>query len=847
MSLSSHVKAIPFLAAGWLMATDFGKRPLPADAKTIGITLVLYLGLLRMFRGGPSTRSRRDKEEPSVAAAPRFDDPTLDDTEQLFDPSRWTLVRKSDSDFTWKEQDHPCSRITGTFDRNKNVNAGDLVLRGLLPPFRSVASKTDASTSREASKRGAEYYAHVAQGYGCVPNDYGGPMFLLPGLVIASYVTGEEARQRVLNRSNRKAMIAYILNHQQEDGGWGTHVAGTSTNFGSVLNYTALRLLGVRATHPSCCKARMFLAQREGALGAPLWAKLWLAVLGCYDYRGMSPVPPEMWLLPDWFPFHPGKTWCHARLVALPMSYLYGKRFVYPDCETDATVIQLRTELYPQHLSYDSIEWEKYGDHLCGGELYGAVPGKLMRFGNFALRILIESTFLGNSTSVLRSAALKRAWKHVKEEDENNDYLDIGPVNKALNLVCAFAEGDAKAVSRHVEMMERYLWVAEDGMKMQGYINPMVWDSSFTLLSLCSLMKTDIPGDVAKEDQRDKIIRGFARTINEFLCKNQLDRDPREHQEYRDPSLGGWGFSTKENTYIVSDCTAEALRAILVYSATVKDDSAMQANVNAAVDLILWMQNPDDNAWASYEKRRGHSWYELLNPAAVFGDIMIDYSYVECTSSCIQALVSFLKYGTEYSLRNSQSGLEHKNRVERSRNAVRKATGYLFNQQRADGSFFGQWGVCFTYATLFAVEALAAARDVDCVDEAESRKSLGKAARFLLAMQNKDGGWGESVDGCALKIWVPDPTGSNVVNTAWALMTLVRILKSSVLAPDMSDQVLHAANQAAVYLMRQQTPEGDWLQQASISGVFNKTCGITYTSYRNSFPIWALAEFGSLK
>ena len=31
--------------------------------------------------------------------------------------------------------------------------------------------------------------------------------------------------------------------------------------------------------------------------------------------------------------------------------------------------------------------------------------------------------------------------------------------------------------------------------------------------------------------------------------------------------------------------------------------------------------------------------------------------------------------------------------------------------------------------------------------------------------------------------------------------------------------------------------------QEGIKGVFNKTCAITYTSYRNVFPIWALGRF----
>ena len=40
-------------------------------------------------------------------------------------------------------------------------------------------------------------------------------------------------------------------------------------------------------------------------------------------------------------------------------------------------------------------------------------------------------------------------------------------------------------------------------------------------------------------------------------------------------------------------------------------------------------------------EERGGAWLELLNPSDCFREIMVDYSYVECTSACMQALVAF--------------------------------------------------------------------------------------------------------------------------------------------------------------------------------------------------------------
>ena len=52
------------------------------------------------------------------------------------------------------------------------------------------------------------------------------------------------------------------------------------------------------------------------------------------------------------------------------------------------------------------------------------------------------------------------------------------------------------------------------------------------------------------------------------------------------------------------------------------------------------MQN-SNGGFSSYETKRAGSVMELINPAEVFGDIMVDYTYVECTSAVVQALRHF--------------------------------------------------------------------------------------------------------------------------------------------------------------------------------------------------------------
>lgn len=61
--------------------------------------------------------------------------------------------------------------------------------------------------------------------------------------------------------------------------------------------------------------------------------------------------------------------------------------------------------------------------------------------------------------------------------------------------------------------------------------------------------------------------------------------------------------------------------------------------------------------------------------------------------------------------------------------------------------------------------------------------------------------------------------GSGVVNTAWALLALSQ--------PKCDN--INAILQGEQYLTKRQPPCGDWHQEG-ISGVFNRACGITYTS-----------------
>ena len=96
---------------------------------------------------------------------------------------------------------------------------------------------------------------------------------------------------------------------------------------------------------------------------------------------------------------------------------------------------------------------------------------------------------------------------------------------------------------------------------------------------------------------------------------------------------GGYPFSNVWHGWPVSDCTAEAMLALLDARAADVSDH----DVALAAGFMLRAQG-DDGGFGSYERKRVPFSIEWLNPAEMFGDSMTEAGYVECTASCVAAL-----------------------------------------------------------------------------------------------------------------------------------------------------------------------------------------------------------------
>lgn len=129
------------------------------------------------------------------------------------------------------------------------------------------------------------------------------------------------------------------------------------------------------------------------------------------------------------------------------------------------------------------------------------------------------------------------------------------------------------------------------------------------------------------------------------------------------------------------------------------------------------------------------------------------------------------------------------------RRSLDRGSRFIKSIQREDGSWYGSWAVCFTYANWFGVWGLMSAGE-----SYETSAAIRKCVEFTLSKQRENGGWGESYLSCQDKarrgakraslptpgcwawsnparrsqVYSDLPEGrSHVVNTAWAMMTLI--------------------------------------------------------------------------
>ncbi|HVZ35042.1 MAG TPA: prenyltransferase/squalene oxidase repeat-containing protein, partial [Polyangiaceae bacterium] len=216
------------------------------------------------------------------------------------------------------------------------------------------------------------------------------------------------------------------------------------------------------------------------------------------------------------------------------------------------------------------------------------------------------------------------------------------------------------------------------------------------------------------------------------------------------------------------------------------------------------MQNRD-GGFASFDRDNDKRWLTFIP----FADhnAMIDPSTADITGRVLESLSYFPQFDTTHAV-------------------VRRAVDFLRKDQQADGSWFGRWGVNHIYGTWQVLRGLSA------IGADMSERWVSNAADWLLAHQNEDGGWGESIASYA-DASQRGRGPSNPAQTAWGLMGLL-----AVQTPD------HAAVRRAVaYLLERQDTAGTWRHDAWVGTGFPRVFYLNYHGYSHYFPLMALGQY----
>jgi len=435
---------------------------------------------------------------------------------------------------------------------------------------------------------------------------------------------------------------AWIRSRQQEDGGFAIFHGGPADLSATVEAYAALRLAGDPPEAPHMLRAAELVRELGGIEASRVFTRIWLALFGQWSWDDLPALPPEVILLPPWFPLNVYDFACWARQTIVPLTVVAAHR---PVRSLGFTLDELKTGVPRPPLA----PWNSWA-------------GRFERLDRFLH--LYEKRPLAR----LRRQSLRLCGEWIlKRQEADGCWGGIQPpwIYSIMALHLLGYPLDHPALAKALAGLEDFA-IVEDGMRRFEACQSPVWD---TCLSMVALRDAGLPEDAPA------MVRG-ARWL--------LDEEVRVPGDWavRRPDLApsGWGFEYENDNYPDLDDTAEVVMALR--SAKVEAPSEAEDAVRRAVDWTFGMQCRD-GGWAAFDVDNDSALCAAL-PFCDFGEVT-DPPSADVTAHVVEML--------------AEEGRASDPRVKR-------AVDWLLREQEADGSWFGRWGANHLYGTGAVVPAL---------------------------------------------------------------------------------------------------------------------------------------------
>jgi squalene-hopene/tetraprenyl-beta-curcumene cyclase len=576
---------------------------------------------------------------------------------------------------------------------------------------------------------------------------------------------------------------AWIRSQQREDGTWANFYGGPGELSTTIEAYWGLRLAGDSPEAPHMRAAAEFVRAHGGLERARVFTHVWLALFGLWSWERVPALPPEVILLPPSVPLNVYDFACWARQTIVALSIVKAHRPVRP----------LPFDLKELHADTSSAGASFDGD----GEASSARGVWLARLD----RLL--RAYERRPIAPLRRFALARAERWVvRRQEADGSWGGIQPpwVYSLMALRLRGYPLEHPVMRRGLEGLDQFMVEERDdsrgvgdesesrppaSRRLEACQSP-VWDTGLAMLALA---EAGVPGDHPALSAGAEWLLGEEVTEKGDWSVRAPDLDP-----------GGWAFEFENVNYPDVDDTVEVVLALHQLT----DVQPLRARIQPAIDrAVRWVEGMQSagGGWGAFDADNTRSLVREL-PFLDFGEV-IDEPSADVTAHAVEMLGALGLSDTP---------------------AAQRGVRWLIDQQEADGSWFGRWGVNHVYGTGAALPGLIAA------GIAPSHPCIRRAVDWLERHQNEDGGWGEDPRSYDDPKWV-GRGASTASQTAWALLALHAAGERSL-----------ALARGVAWLVSTQRADGGWDEPQYTGTGFPSDYYINYHLYRLTFPIMALGR-----